>query len=222
MSNGSLFATTPPLVRAGRAVHVDLAEYGHAKVRHGLRPWQRRHRMLTVATDASAALVGLAAGLTVRIVVLGNDAALWGSTQAMQVTVVAIAALWLVLLARYGAYATRFMGAGSEEYRAVLRAATTLVAVVAFASFMVKLEFSRGVLFVAVPTMALATVAARYLLRHRLAVAREHGECLQPAVLVGDARAVLDLARRIGAAPRTTGLEVRGVCVTEPSDLALA
>ena len=77
-------------------------------------------------------------------------------------------------------------------------------------------------LAVAVPTMVVATITARYLPRRRLAVAREHGECLQPAVLVGDARAVLELARRIGAAPRTTGLEVRGVCVTELSDPALS
>ena len=222
MTSTSPFATTRPVARSRRAVHVDLAEYGHAKVRHGLRPWQRRHRVLTVATDTSAALVGLAAGLVVRTVVVGKDAALWGSTQAMQVTVVAIAVLWLLLLARHGAYATRFMGAGSEEYRAVLRAAATLVAVVAFASFTVKLEFSRGVLFIAVPTMVVTTATARHLLRHRLAAARDRGECLQPAVLLGDAKAVVELARRIGAAPRTTGLEVRGVCVTDLSDVALA
>jgi exopolysaccharide biosynthesis polyprenyl glycosylphosphotransferase len=222
MSSSSPFATARPVVRPRRAVHVDLAEYGHAKVQHGLRPWQRSHRLLTVATDATAALLGLAAGLTVRALVVGQDAALWGSTDAMQATSVAIAALWLVLLTRHGAYATRFVGAGTEEYRAVLRAAATLVAVVTFASFTFKLEFSRGVLVVAVPTMVVVTTGARHLLRHRLASARDHGECLQPAVLVGDARAVLELARRIGAAPRTTGLEVRGVCVTELSDLALA
>jgi exopolysaccharide biosynthesis polyprenyl glycosylphosphotransferase len=222
MSSSSPFATARPVARSRRSVHVDLAEYGHAKVRHGLRPWQLRHRVLTVVTDASAALVGLVAGLAVRNLVVGKDAELWGSTEAMQATSVAIAALWLLLLTRHGAYATRFIGAGNEEYRAVLRAAATLVAVVTFASFTFKLEFSRGVLFVAVPTMVVATTTARHLLRHRLASARDHGECLQPAVLVGDAKAVLELARRIGAAPRTTGLEVKGVCVTDLSDVALA
>ncbi len=175
MSSSCPFATARPVVRPRRAVHVDLAEYGHAKVRHGLRPWQRSHRLLTVATDATAALLGLAAGLTVRTLVVGQDAALWGSTEAMQVTSVAIGVLWLVLLTRHGAYATRFMGAGTEEYRAVLRAAATLVAVVTFASFTFKLEFSRGVLVVAVPTMVVATTTGRHLLRHRLASARDHG-----------------------------------------------
>ncbi len=215
----SSFVTTPPLASSGRSVHVDLAEHGHAKVRHGLRPWQRRHRALTVATDMTAALVGLTAGLAGRTVVVGEDAPLWGSTQDLQVTSVVIAALWLVLLARHGAYATRIAGAGADEYRTVLRAAATLVAVVAFVSFSVKLEFSRGVLLVAVPTMTAATIAARHLLRQRLATARDRGECLQPTLLVGDAGAVAELARRIGAAPRTTGLAVRGVCLTQPADL---
>ena len=201
--------------------HVDLAVHGHARVRHGLRSWQRRHRRLTLTTDAAAAVLGLLAGLTARDLVVGHDAALWGSTDAMRATAAVIAVLWLLLLTRHGAYAPRFMGAGNEEYRAVLQAAGTLVAVVAFTSFTVKLQFSRGVLLVAVPTMVAATVMARHLLRRRLAAARDRGRCLQPAVLVGDARAVVELARRIGAAPRTTGLEVKGVCVTDLADPAL-
>ncbi|WP_345201204.1 sugar transferase [Fodinibacter luteus] len=222
MTTATPSATARPAAGARRAVHVDLAEYGHARVRHDLRSWQRQHRLLTLVTDAAAAALGLLVGLSVRSLVVGHDAALWGSTDAMEVTSVAIAALWLLLLGQRGAYATRFMGAGTEEYRAVARAAVTLVAVVTFVSFTVKLEFSRGVLFVAVPTMLSATIIGRHLLRRRLAVARDHGLCLQPAVLVGDARAVLELARRIGAAPRTTGLQVRGVCVGDPTSAALA
>src|SRR5512139_279062 len=164
MTTASPFTTARPVSAAGRTVHVDLSEYGHARVRHGLRSWQRRHRALTVLTDAAAAALGLLVGLSVRTLVVGHDAALWGSTDAMEVTAVAIAVLWLLLLAHRGAYATRFMGAGTEEYRAVARAAVTLVAVVTFVSFTVKLEFSRGVLFVAVPAMLVTTITGRHLL----------------------------------------------------------
>ena len=168
--------------------------------------------------DTAAVLLGLSAGLWARDAVLGEDAALWGSPEATRITAAVIALLWLVLLTRHGAYAPQFIGGGNEEYRAVVRAAATLVAVVAFASFAFKLEFSRGVLFVAVPTMLAATVGARHVLRLRLAADRDRGHCLQPAVLVGDARAVLELATRITAAPRTTGLRVQGVCVTDPDN----
>ncbi|HYH74176.1 MAG TPA: sugar transferase [Nocardioides sp.] len=220
-------ASTAPLgglrsaPRPARSAHVDLAVHGHARVRHGLRSWQRDHRILTVMTDAAAAVLGLLAGLAARDLVVGQDASLWGSTDAMRATGVVIALLWLLVLTRHGAYATRFMGAGNEEYRAVLQAAGTLVALLALASFSVKLEFSRGVLLVAVPTTVAATTAARHVLRRRLAAARDHGRCLQPAVLVGDAAAVVELAHRISAAPRTTGLEVKGVCVTDPDDPVL-
>ena len=218
MSTTTRVAGARPWSRPRAVAHVDLAVHGHAKVRHGLRSWQRRHRVRTIVADAAAALLGLVAGVWARDAVIGTDAALWGSTEAMRATVAVIAVLWLLLLARHGAYAPRFVGEGNEEYRAVMQAAGTLVGVVAFASFTVKLEFSRGVLLVAVPTMLVATLTARHLLRRRLAQARDAGRCLQPAVLVGDARALLDLAHRIGSDPRATGLEVKGVCVTDLSD----
>jgi exopolysaccharide biosynthesis polyprenyl glycosylphosphotransferase len=210
-----------PVLPPAGAAQVDLGPHAQVKVAHRLPVWQRRHRLLTVTTDATAALLGVVAGLTARHLVLGTDASLWGSTQAMRVTAVVMVALWLLLLGRHGAYAPRDRGAGTEEYRAVLQAAGTLVAVVAFASFAVELEFSRGVLLVAVPTMVVSTTGARHLLRRRLAAARARGQCLQPAVLVGDAHAVLDLARRIEAAPVGTGLSVKALCVTDPSDPVL-
>lgn len=201
---------------------VDLAEFGHAKVRHSLRSWQRVHRLRTLTTDAAAAVLGLVAGVWARNLVLGTDASVWGSREAMWWTAVVVPALWLILLTRHGAYAPRFIGAGSEEYRAVVQAAGTLVALVAFASFAFKLEFSRGVLLISMPITLAATIAARHFLRRRLGAARGRGRCLQPTVLVGDAGAVLDLAGRIGADPRTTGMEVKGVCVTDLSDPVLA
>ena len=117
------FATARPVVRPRRAVHVDLAEYGHAKVRHGLRPWQRTHRLHTVATDATAALLGLAAGLTVRTLVVGQDAALWGSPEATRATSVLIVVLWLLLLTRHGAYARGSSAAATRSTAPSLQAA---------------------------------------------------------------------------------------------------
>ncbi|MGL5928466.1 MAG: sugar transferase [Dermatophilaceae bacterium] len=200
------------------AAHIDVAAFGHGRVRPGLTAWQRRHRLHTMSADALAAMVGLLAGLWCREAVFGEDAALWGSTQAMQVTVVVLAGAWLVALARHGAYAPRYLGTGPEEYRAVTQAAVTIVAGVAIASFALQLEFSRGVLLVAVPEMVVATLAARWLLRRHLAAARDRGLCLNSTVLVGDARAVLDCAARIMHSPRTTGMRIVGVCVSDLDD----
>ncbi|MGL5865017.1 MAG: sugar transferase [Dermatophilaceae bacterium] len=202
-----------------RAVaHIDVAAFGHGRVRPGITPWQRTHRSRAMVADALSAVVGLLAGLWCREAVFGEVAELWGSTQVMQVTVMVLAVTWLVVLARHGAYAPRYIGTGPEEYRAVSRAAATLVAGVAIASFALQLEFSRGVLLVAVPAMVLATMAARWLLRRDLAMARDRGMCLNSTVLVGDARAVLDCAARIITSPRTTGMHVVGVCVSDLDD----
>ena len=201
---------------------VDLAEYGHARVRHEATAWQRRYRTQTLVTDGVAAALGVLAGVFARNAVFGGQTAIGGSPEAMQATIGAIAVLWLVVLAYHGAYATRFVGTGNEEYRAVTRSAVTLIAVIAFVSFALKLEFSRGILLMSVPLMVGSTVLARYVLRGRLAQARVNGDCLQPTILVGAAGAVLDLAERIAAEPAQSGLSVTGICVSNTDDDALS
>lgn len=171
-----------------------------------------------MSTDAAAAALGVLFGIVERNALFGGETSLGGSPEAMQLTIVTVAALWLVVLAYHGAYATRFVGTGNEEYRAVTRAAVTLVAVIAFTSFALKSEFSRGILLLSVPAMVGVTVLSRYILRRRLATARMAGEFLQPTVVIGDARAVLELADRISALPSDTGLQVTGVCVADSAD----
>ena len=55
----------------------------------------------------------------------------------------------MATLAVQGAYATRFVGAGNEEYRAVFRSAGFLVAVLACIAFFFHVPFSRVVVAVA-------------------------------------------------------------------------
>ncbi|MBD3781905.1 MAG: sugar transferase [Micrococcales bacterium] len=180
--------------------------------------WERRYRLEMVATDVAVAGATLLLGLGLRTALFGEEAALWGSSTVMYTTVLVVIGVWLAALANRGAYALRYVGAGTDEYRAVAGAGVTLVAVVAFVSFALRLEFSRGVLLFSVPLMVGGTVLTRYALRSRLATRRRDGECLRSVVLVGGARAVLDAAQHIHEDPATTGLSVAGVCVTDPED----
>ena len=75
--------------------------------------------------------------------------------------------VWVGSLAAQGAYASRFAGAGNEEYRAVFRAAGFLVALLACTSFFLQVPFSRLVVAVAVPLMLVLSTGARWVLRRR-------------------------------------------------------
>ena len=139
-----------------RVSHINLADYGHAPVSHGLAAWERRYRVTLALVDLGTALVALLAGLWLREAVFGEEAALWGSAAAMYTTVLVVVVTWVAVLANRGAYAVRYIGAGTDEYRAVAGAGVTLVAVVAFVSFALRLEFSRGVLLFSVPVMVVS------------------------------------------------------------------
>lgn len=201
---------------------IDFAAYGHAATRHVLPTWQRKHLLLSILIDLSIAVCALVIGpwlgalFEVHVVLWGTEATLGGIRRGQPGTLLIVALMWPLVLAYRGAYARRFVGAGSDEYRIVLGAAVTLVAMVAIASFVLRLRLSREGLLVALPVLAGGTLFGRYVLRRRLARARLRGECLRPALLVGDARAVLDALQRIIANPRTTGLHVAGVCVSDP------
>ncbi|WP_307812310.1 sugar transferase [Phycicoccus sp. CSK15P-2] len=187
---------------------------------HGLAAWERRHHLRAFGLDILAAVAAVVGALVGRDALLGSHAVLDDPSTPLRGAL--LVAAWPLLLARHGGYASRYVGAGTEEYRAVTRAALALVALVAFMSYALKLEFSRGVLLLAVPVMAGATLVLRWMLRRRLAAARERGRFLRPTVLVGEAHAVRDVLQRIGADPRTTGMRVSGVCVSDPHDPVLA
>jgi exopolysaccharide biosynthesis polyprenyl glycosylphosphotransferase len=199
-----------------RAVaHVDLAAHGHARVSPTLRRWERSYRARTFTADFGSALIGAATGAFV-VGFIATDR----STDefASWATAVAVAAGWPVVLAIHSAYATRYIGAGNEEYRAVTRATGTLLALLACAAFLGGAPFSRTAVLIAVPTMMVLTLLGRWVLRRRLAWARVAGRFLQPTLLVGDPRAVLDMAERIAADPGSVGMAVVGACTSDPRD----
>ncbi len=127
----------PPWNRPRTATHVDLAAYGHARVRHRLREWERTHRRRTILTDVGAGVVGVVAGVLSRESLVTDG---WTDDATSAQDAVAsvpwaiyllLVVVWVASLAAHGAYATRYAGAGNEEYRAVFRAAGFLVALLA-------------------------------------------------------------------------------------------
>ena len=218
----------PPWIRPRLAAHVDLAAYGHARVRRRLRAWERTHRRRTIITDVTAGAVGVLAGVLSRQSLVHNgwteDAQLAQNviTQVPWAIYLLLVAAWVGTLAAQGAYATRFVGAGNEEYRALFRSAGFLVALLACTSFFFHVPFSRLVVAVALPMMLVLSTSARFVLRRTIAKRRAAGAWLQATLLVGDVGAVRDMAEHIVKSPRESGMRVVGACVTTPDDRAVA
>jgi exopolysaccharide biosynthesis polyprenyl glycosylphosphotransferase len=120
--------------------------------------------------------------------------------------------LWMGSLALVGGYDPRFIGVGSDEFRRVIRAAVMLTAMVAIASYAVKVDTARGYLVIALPCATIFDLVARYRLRRRLHRLRNRGACMRKVVAVGDAPAVAELVGELRRSPYH-GLEVVGACL---------
>jgi exopolysaccharide biosynthesis polyprenyl glycosylphosphotransferase len=111
-----------------------------------------------------------------------------------------------------GGYESRYFGAGSDEFRRVLNAAVGLASCVAIASYAVKIDFARGYFVIALPSVALFDLVARYRLRKRLHKLRSQGACMHRVIAVGHASAVADLVATLRR-EKYNGLNVVGACL---------
>src|SRR5271165_6959256 len=81
---------------------------------------------------------------------------------------VALPVLWIVALWLAGAYDVRFIRTGSDEFRKVLNAGVGLTAATALFSYAINLQLSRAYVVIALPSVTLFDLVARYALRKRL------------------------------------------------------
>jgi exopolysaccharide biosynthesis polyprenyl glycosylphosphotransferase len=179
--------------------------------------WTRSYLRWAALTDCACSLLAGALALYARF--LSQQGSLPVSYIAFAV---ALPALWCVSVALAGGYASRIIGAGSDEFRRVLNAAVCLAAGVAIASYALKIDLARGYVVIALPGAAAFDLAARYRLRKRLHRLRSQGACMQRVVAVGHAPAVADLVATLSR-DKHNGLSVVGACLAsaiEPDEIA--
>jgi exopolysaccharide biosynthesis polyprenyl glycosylphosphotransferase len=125
--------------------------------------------------------------------------------------------VWVVLVARSGAYEPRFLHLGTEEYRRVLNAGLVLALLSGVGSYALKAELARGYLLPLVTLATAGTLLGRYANRRRLYRRRAAGTGWMRRVLVcGHAEEVMGVVNELGR-NRWHGYEVAGVCVAEHS-----
>lgn len=198
-----------PVPAPGESVGVRSRPSGADPVRRSGTGWTRRYVAALVAVETLAAAAAGGAVLATR------DGRSSVATPVLIAACLTLVPLWPALLAATGAYAERVIGAGSDEFRRVVRAGVVVLALFSFVSYAAELELSRFFVVFGIPGLVLTTLACRVAARSCLRALRRRGACLKRVVVVGRGGAVLGLVDRLQT-ERPAGLQVVGTCVTEP------
>jgi len=172
-----------------------------------LSTWTKDYLRDVALADLGCAVVGVFVAAQLRF---GSDVTPHYLALSLTLPVLWLAALWLA-----GAYDVRFIGTGSDEFRKVLNAGVSLTAAVAIFSYAINIEVSRGYVVIALPSVTLLDLVARYTMRKRLHRRRAAGKCLQSVVAVGHELAVADLVTELRR-DKYHGLTVVGACLARP------
>ena len=192
---------------------VGVAETGDVVERRAARrlsTWSRDYLREVALADLACGVVGVFAAAQLRF---GSNVTSMYLALSLALPVLWVAALWLA-----GAYDVRFIGTGSDEFRKVLNAGIGLTAAVTIFSYAINLELSRAYVVIALPSLTVFDMLARFALRKRLVRRRMHGKSMHSVVAVGHELAVADLVTELGR-DRYHGLNVVGACVVQPGEL---
>jgi exopolysaccharide biosynthesis polyprenyl glycosylphosphotransferase len=189
---------------------------GRLAVSAGARPasWTTAYLRRAAVVDCGCAL---AAGLLAFDVRFGAHSR--GDTAYFFLSI-CLPVLWLVALALAGAYDSRFFGVGSDEFRRMLNAGISLIALVAIVAYATRTDIARGYVVVALPCLTLFGLFARFRLRKWLHKRRALGEWMRRVVVVGHPNVISELAAVLRRETHH-GLSVVGACVVGPERPAM-
>jgi exopolysaccharide biosynthesis polyprenyl glycosylphosphotransferase len=169
--------------------------------------WQASYIRVAVLVDMICMLIAALLAVNIRFNGPSNRPAAY-----IAITFV-LPLLWVVTVRLCGGYDPKLIGVGSDEFRKVLNAGVCLTAVVAISSHMTSFDLARTYVAIALPTVTVLNLFARYWLRKRLHARRAVGQAMQRVVLVGHPDSVASLLSELGRW-HTHGLSVVGACLT--------
>ncbi|MGV1008007.1 MAG: sugar transferase [Dermatophilaceae bacterium] len=166
--------------------------------------WVRGYLSTAVAMDVSITIVGFCLAYYLR----------FGAEPSRSLPMFLAAPFaWMALLALTGTYNRYRLGNGSEEYRAIGRAALLLFSATAVLDYIVDASLARGFVFPTLLIWLLATLSGHWLLRSRLNARRAQGDCMLNTLVVGREDAVTSMIREFRQAPQS-GYRIVGACVS--------
>ncbi|ABW15879.1 Undecaprenyl-phosphate galactose phosphotransferase [Parafrankia sp. EAN1pec] len=175
----------------------------------GSQRWKARLCTQLVVIDTLAIVVAIVCAYLLRFGIEA-EATARGMWYLSIGTCIALA--WLVMLGATDAYATRYLGVGTEEYRRISVGTFRLWGATTIGCYVLRAEVARGFCLIALPLGLLLLLTGRALARLRLVSVRRTGHARHRVVVVGDSRSVLELVGEFHHEP-AAGFDVIGVCV---------
>jgi len=169
--------------------------------KHRDRPHQRRdplrvYAVRAVALDVVAIVIAAVIGFVLRWTI-PYDLNISDYTYVFFALVVVVS--WIGALLVRGAYDTRILGVGSEEFKRVITASGAVFAAVAIVALAFKLDLSRGFVLITFVVGLILLLAVRWSLRAWLRNERRYGHFLHRTVVIGSgprSEGIVDLLDR--------------------------
>jgi exopolysaccharide biosynthesis polyprenyl glycosylphosphotransferase len=180
--------------------------------------WQRRYARILRITDVSVVIIAVGLAQWLRF---GTASGVGLEIFNLRYSIVsmAVVAIWALFLTIYRSRAPQILGAGPEEYRRVAVGTLSAFGAIAIVSMLVKFDFARGYLAIALPLGLLGLLISRRLGRRIVAARRRQGEYLTSVLVVGELAPARALVQSLARTPEY-GYAVVGVCFSERSRLA--
>jgi exopolysaccharide biosynthesis polyprenyl glycosylphosphotransferase len=170
--------------------------------------WLGGYQGALVALDLLAAAIAIDIAYVIRFGLPGAGSNL-GDYLAVGLS---LPLAWVAVVGFNRAYAGRIVGAGPEEFQRIFKAFLHLTALVAFTSFVMHADLSRGFIVLALPLALALDLMGRYGARRVLHRRRAMGKALTSVVIIGSADSVVNLAA-ILRRDTYTGMHVTGACL---------
>lgn len=176
--------------------------------------WRATYGYAALVIDFAAAAIAFTAAAFMRFGMSVDVQAVHEPSLSYRLFVLLLAPLWMMVMAFSGAYETKDIGSGTDEYRRIVNAAVRYVALIATISFALNVDLARGLLAIAVPLAFLGSVVGRRQIRRFMIRRRHDGRYIDSLLIVGSARAASNLIRHLRGSP-DAGFKVVGALLAE-------
>jgi exopolysaccharide biosynthesis polyprenyl glycosylphosphotransferase len=202
-------STAPELtvVRAGAAARPPARNVPSQRI-----SWQRKYGWWLVLVDLG---VSSCAAFVAYFVRFGGIS--WRHLPEEALFSIAFPVGFALSVAAARGYEARFLGSGTDEYRKFVDGVLRYGAIVAVASYAIKLHLSRGDVVIAFALAGVLGLLGRRVGRNLLRRRRRRGSCLHNVIVVGRERSIAELTRQLSRDP-DCGFNVVGACLDRAVD----